>query len=255
MSVRFEFDRDFAVAVTGGASGIGAAAATLFADSGASVYAIDADDEHVRALAAKRADGAITPLVADVSDEQSLEAAIHAIAENRSALSALVTSAGVAVHGSAGDLTTAEWERAMSVNLRGTWLSAKLALPLLRRSPTSAIVLLASVHAFRTIPSNAAYAASKAGIVALARSMAIDYAADGVRVNAVAPGGVDTPMTTAVLRAHGASDPSEFTARYPMRRFGTAEELANVIAWLAAPGCPFMTGVPVVVDGGLLARL
>lgn len=255
MTVRFEFDRGFTVAITGGASGIGAAAAELFANSGASVYVIDVDAGGARTLAARRDDEAIKPLVADVSDERSVEQAMRAIHQESGTLNALVTSAGVAVHGAAGDLTTAEWERAMNINLRGTWLSSKFALPLLRQNQSSAIVLLASVHAFRTIPANAAYAASKAGIIALARSMAIDYAADGVRVNAVAPGGVDTPMTTEVLRAQGASDPTEFTARYPMRRFASPEELANVIAWLAAPGCPFMTGTPVIVDGGLLARL
>lgn len=254
MSVSISLDRNFVAAVTGGAGGIGAATAMLFADSGASVYVIDRDAGAAAALAGARGDDAITAIEADVADAEAVATAFSQIEKERGGLDALVTSAGIAVHGAAGELTLEEWDRGINVNLRGTWLSVRAALPLLRHRPQSALVLLSSVHAFRTIPRYAAYAVAKAGIVALARSLAIDYASDGVHVHAVCPGGVETAMTLDVLREHDAlEDTSAFTSRYPLQRFGQPEEIARLVVWLSALDCPFMTGAPVIVDGGLLA--
>ena len=224
-----EFAGKIAV-VTGGSSGIGRAAARRLEAGGASV------------VVASRSEGRRT----DVADEDSVRALFEAVGPE---LHILVNAAGVlATTALTPSISLDEWERAFAVNARGTFLCCKHALPRMRRG--AAIVNVASVAGMVGVPGRAAYGASKGAVIAFTRALAVDHAADGVRVNCVCPGTIDTPWIDRLVDDLGASREA-LVARQPVGRMGTPEEVAEAIAYLASDRARFTTGTELVLDGGM----
>jgi NAD(P)-dependent dehydrogenase (short-subunit alcohol dehydrogenase family) len=250
--------------VTGGSQGIGRAVAELLAAAGASVgvCGLEADrvDETVRAI--RERGGEALALTADVTDRRSIAEAVAATIEAYGRLDTLITSAGIQRYGSVVDTDEAVWDEVFAVNVKGVFLVAQAALPHLRRSGQGSIVVISSVQGHVTQTDVAAYAASKGALDALVRAMAVDEARTGVRVNAVCPASVDTPMLRESARRFSDGTP-EGTERligdcgrsHPMGRVAQAREVAEVVAFLAGSRASFVTGEDVRVDGGLLASI
>jgi len=250
--------------VTGGSSGIGRAVAELLAGQGASVVVCSVDGAEAGAVADAMTARGLTAISApaDVRDAGSVLAAVQAAVDAFGALDTLVTCAGIQAYGTAADTDEQTWDEVFAVNVKGVFLAARAALPHLRRSARGAIVIVSSVQALATQAGVAAYAASKGALNALARSMAIDEAGYGVRVNAVCPGSVDTPMLrrSATLFSDGSEAGMLRTMdgwgrSHPLGRVAQASEVAEVVSFLASPRSSFVTGEDVRVDGGLLAGL
>ena len=242
--------------ITGAAGGIGRATVKYFTEQGWRVIGVD------------RADfGEVFPpsglfIRADVSEPGDIEKIYLAAAAFTSTLNAVVNNAAVQVAKPILETTPDEWDRVMASNLRSVFLGAKLAHPLLKAQGGGAIVKVSSVHAVATSAKIAAYAASKGGLLALTRAMAVEWAQDNIRVNAILPGAVDTPMLRAGLdRGHVSGgtviDRLENLARKTVNgRVGQPEEIAHAIYFLAdSTQSSFMTGQAMIVDGGATARL
>jgi NAD(P)-dependent dehydrogenase (short-subunit alcohol dehydrogenase family) len=240
-----EFDGLTAV-VTGGASGIGAATVAALRGRGATVAVLDP--------AVPERDAADLSLGCDVTDAASVTAAVAAVVDRFGRLDVLVNNAGIGAVGDVAANGDDEWHRVLDVNVVGMARVSRAALPHLRRSPSAAIVNTCSIAARIGLPQRALYSASKGAVAALTLAMAADHAADGVRVNAVVPGTVDTPWVARLLAA--ADDPAAtaaaLRARQPIGRMVTAEEVGHAIAYLAGPLSASTTGTLLVVDGGML---
>ena len=231
--------------VTGGASGIGAATAALLRDRGARVAVLD-----------RSADGAppdVLALTCDVTDRTGVEEAVGTVAARLGGLDVVVNNAGVGAVGDVAANDDAEWARVLDVNVTAMARVAAAALPHLRRSAHPAIVNTASAVAFVGVRERALYSATKGAVVGLTLAMAADCVADGIRVNAVAPGTADTPWVGRLLDA--ADDPEAaaeaLRRRQPLGRLVTADEVAWAIASLASPAAASTTGTVLRVDGGM----
>ena len=236
-------------AVTGGGSGIGLATVDLMVREGATVAALD--------LAPPSPRDGVVPVVADVTDQASLDAAADQVAAALGGLDVLVCNAGVSSVGTVEENDDAEWHRVLDVNVVGVVRTAKAFLPLLRQSDSAAIVNTASVVSSVGLPRRACYGASKGAVLALTLAMAADHLEDGIRVNCVCPGTVDTPWVARLLSA--TDDPEEarraLIARQPIGRLGTAEEVAEAIVYLASPTAGYVTGTALAIDGGITGVL
>ena len=250
--------------VTGGASGIGRATAELLAAGGAAVAVngLREDDAAQTVAAIVAAGGRAVPVIADVCDASAVEAAVEATVAAFGRLDVLVTSAGIQRYGTVADTEEKAWDEVFAVNVKGVFLAARAALPHLRRSGSGAVVVVSSVQAVATQANVAAYTAGKGALGALVRSMAVDEAPYGVRVNAVYPGSVDTPMLRQSARLFSDGTPQGVDAlleqwgqRHPLGRIAQPLEVAEVVAFLAGRRAGFVTGADVRVDGGLLASL
>ena len=239
--------QDKRVLVTGAASGIGHEAARLFVEAGARVVAADITREGLDALASTLGD-AIIPHVVDLSQQHECEAMIATAVAALGGLDVLINNAGIGSFGRATDLEPTEWRRVMAVNLDAVFYSCRTALPHLIDSKGN-IVCTASVSGVGADYGIAAYNSAKAGLLGLMRNLAVDYAAMGVRVNAVSPGFTETRMTSLAPPPVRAA----FEASVPMKRAGRAEEIADAILVLASDRASYITGQNLVVDGGLLA--
>jgi len=231
--------------VTGGASGIGLATATLLAERGARVACLDLS-----------VDGLPEPLfgaIADVTDDAAVRAAVAAAAAEFGGLDILVNNAGIGAQGTVADNPDDEWHRVFDVNVVGMVRVTRAALPHLRRSRHAAIVNTCSIAAHAGLPNRALYSASKGAVQALTLAMAADHIADGIRVCCVSPGTADTPWVRRLLAS--AEDPEAelraLAARQPNGRLVSAEEVAAAIAYLASPLASATTGTVLAVDGGL----
>lgn len=232
------------VVVTGGASGIGAACARRFADEGASVVVADIDSERGRALAAEIGDERATFARCDVSQRADWEALRDLVLERWNRLDVLHGNAFLQVSAPAHELGEDDWDRMLDVNLKAGYLGAKILVDLLAQANGS-IVLTSSVNAYVGRPGRPAYAASKAGLSALCRQLAVEYGPD-VRVNTVVPGAIVTPPWEAVPEAHRVASANATAAK----RLGEPEEVAAAVAFLASSDASYITGVDLVVDGG-----
>ncbi len=232
--------------VTGAASGIGAATARLLMARGARVVAVDVAGD---ALADAVAGSDLIPHVADLSDQAAVEAMIAFAVERLDGLDILVNNAGIGALAKTADLDPATWRKVMAIDLDAVFYAARKALPHLVES-RGCIVNTASISGIGADYGFAAYNAAKAGVIGLTRVMAIDYAKDGVRVNAVSPGFTETAMVTHMPPAIR----DAYLARIPMRRAGTAEDMARAIAFLASADAGYVTGHNLVVDGGITAH-
>jgi NAD(P)-dependent dehydrogenase (short-subunit alcohol dehydrogenase family) len=231
--------------VTGGASGIGRATAELLAERGARVAVLDLDPGAVGApLLAHRA---------DVTDDPSVRRAVAAAAADLGGLDVLVNNAGVGAQGTVEDNDDAEWHRVLDVNVLGMVRTTRAALPHLRRSAHAAIVNTCSIAATAGLPQRALYSATKGAVLSLTLAMAADHVREGIRVNCVNPGTVDTPWVGRLLDA--ADDPAAERAalegRQPTGRLVSATEVAGAIAYLASPLSGATTGTALAVDGGM----
>jgi NAD(P)-dependent dehydrogenase (short-subunit alcohol dehydrogenase family) len=232
------------VIVTGGAKGIGHGVAARCADDGWTAVVLDADPDGARA-AAERLGG--DHVVADVADRAAMVAACAAVAERHGAIDALVTCAGLTIVGPSDALPEDDWRRVLDVDLTGTFFSCQAAIP--HMPAGSAIVTVASIAALRGMPERAAYVAAKAGVVGLTKTLATEWAARGVRVNAVGPGWVDTPFLRDAA-AKGHVDLEALADRPPMKRLAEVGDVVGAIAFLLGPDSAFVTGQTLYVDGG-----
>jgi NAD(P)-dependent dehydrogenase (short-subunit alcohol dehydrogenase family) len=231
--------------VTGGASGIGRATADLLAARGAQVAVLDLDPSTV--------DKPLLGLPADVTDDTSVRSAVGAAAEALGGLDVLVNNAGIGAQGTVEDNDDDEWRRVYDVNVLGMVRTARAALPHLRRSAHAAIVNTCSIAATAGLPQRALYSATKGAVYSLTLAMAADHVREGIRVNCVNPGTVDTPWVGRLLDA--APDPvaerAALEARQPTGRLVSAAEVAAAIAYLAGPHSGATTGTALAVDGGM----
>ncbi len=240
--------RDFAglaAVVTGGASGIGRATATLLASRGARVACLDLNPQDVPEP--------LLGLAADVTDDASVRAAVAAARDELGGLDVLINNAGIGARGTVEANSDEEWHRVLDVNVVGIVRVTRAALPHLRASAHPAIVNTCSIAASAGLPQRALYSASKGAVQALTLAMAADHVREGIRVNCVNPGTVDTPWVRRLLDA--AADPAAelaaLRARQPTGRLVTADEVATAIAYLASPLAAATTGSVLAVDGGM----
>lgn len=253
-------------AITGGGSGIGATTCARFAAEGAAVVVADVDADGAERVAAGivEAGGRAVAVRVDVTDEDDLQRMVEA-ARPFGTIDVLYANAGIAGSGRAGDIDRAAWQVVIDVNLTGVWLSAKAVLPGMIELGRGSIINQASVGGLVGVGGIASYAAAKAGVIGLTRQMAVDYGRHGIRVNAVCPGTVPTPLVQRTYAegggfASGVEGDVGFEeimersrARYPLGRAGTTEEIANMALYLASDESSWTTGTAIAVDGGMTA--
>jgi len=234
--------------VTGAARGIGLATAKRLLAEGWSVALLDIDGDTLKSAVAGLAKGDRTlALECDVSDARAVAAAIDELAKRFGRLDALINNAGVAVFASVLETSDADWSRILSVNLSGPFFCTKAAVPLMREHGGGAIVNITSISAVRASTLRSAYGTSKAALAHLTKQLAVELASLGIRVNAVAPGPVDTAMAKAV---HTPEIRADYHDAIPLNRYGLEEELAEAIFFLSSERSSYITGQVLAVDGG-----
>jgi NAD(P)-dependent dehydrogenase (short-subunit alcohol dehydrogenase family) len=243
--------------VTGAGSGIGRASALLFAQEAAAVALVDRDEASAReTLAAIEAAGGKASFhVGDVGDGTFATATVGAVTARHGRLDVLMTAAGFSVGGTVVTTDPADWDAVFRTHVGGTWLWARAAVPEMQRKGSGSIITLASQLAIAGGRGNSAYIAAKGAIVSLTRTMAVDFATDGIRVNALAPGAIDTPLLRRSFARHADPEPVREASRqrHALKRFGRAEEVAEAALYLASDASSFTTGIVLPVDGGWLA--
>jgi len=243
--------------VTGAASGIGRASALLFAREGAFVALVDRDPAGLEETVAviRDAEGEASVHVGDVGDVEFAGTVVAETVARRGQLDVLMTAAGFSCGGTVLTTNPADWDAVFRTNVGGTWLWSRAAVPQMQRQGKGSIITLASQLAIAGGKGNSAYIAAKGAIISLTRTMAVDFATDGIRVNAIAPGAIDTPMLRRSFARHADPDPVREASRnrHAMRRFGEAEEVAETALHLASDASSFTNGTVMVVDGGWLA--
>ena len=246
--------------VTGAGSGIGRAAAVLFAREGAAVAVVDLNTEAAKDTAGEIAasGGTALPVVANVADRLQVTSAFEQIRNEYRHVDVLYNNAGVNSAGSVIDATEDDWDRSFAVNAKGTFLCSQAAAPGMVAAGGGSIINQGSVAALVGIANFASYCAAKGAVVALTRSMSVDLAPRGVRVNVICPGTVYTPLMEPMLRARGGGDMAAglalTVAKYPIGRLGTPEEIAAVALFLASDDSSFLTGSVISADGGMTAQ-
>ena len=255
MNPAYNFENKVAL-VTGAASGMGLATARAFARAGAAVVLADAGKDAVETAAGDltSAGRQAVGVTCDVTDESQTAAMVDRAVATFGRLDMAFNNAGVqAPPSDAADETAEDFDRLNAVNLRGVWASMKHELRQMRKQGSGAIVNCSSLGGLVGLPQRAAYHASKHGVIGLTKSVAVEYAPKGVRVNAVCPGVIDTPMVADML-ASQASAMAEIMKEQPIGRLGRADEIAAAVLWLCSPGASLVVGVALPVDGGFTAH-
>lgn len=247
------------VIVTGGALGIGQAAAEIFAERGAKVAIFDWDEKAGNETSEKiNSNGgkAIFEKV-NVADFEAVKKAVDKTAEVFGGINSLAISAGIQRYGTAVSTDDAQWDEVLGVNLKGAWNAAKAVIPYLQKAGKGSIVNVSSVQALASQQNVLAYTVSKHGLLGLTRSIAMDFAKENIRCNAVCPGTVDTPMLkwAASLDPNPQSVYDACNAMHPLGRIADPREIAEVVAFLAHESSSFVTGAIWTVDGGLLTQI
>lgn len=243
--------------ITGGGSGIGAATARLFAAEGAAVVVTGRRPGPLAAIADEVGGFAVA---GDTGNRSHVEESVAAAVSRFGGVDVLVACAGVAPGGSVGEMDDEQWRITLDTNLNGPMMMARAVLPVMLSRGGGSIVLVSSTAGLAAAPSSAAYDVSKAGLIALARAVAVDYGACGIRANALVPGWVRTPMADRSMDALGAEQDisreqayDRATANVPLRRAGSPDELAACCLFLASDEARYVTGTTLVADGGGLA--
>ena len=255
MNPTYDFTGQVAL-VTGAGSGMGLSTAQAFAEAGAAVVLADINEAALRAATdgltavGHRALG----VTCDVSDEDQVAAMVERAVATFGRLDMAFNNAGIqAPPRDAADEPADVFDRVNAINLRGVWACMKHELRQMRAQGSGAIVNCSSLGGLVGLPSRAAYHASKHGVIGLTKSAALEYAPRGIRINAICPGTIETPMVAAMI-AKGELNVPEAVANQPIGRLGRAEEIAAAVLWLCSPGASFVLGVALPVDGGYTAR-
>lgn len=252
MSVLDRFRLDGRVAlVTGGVRGLGIAMAEALAEAGAAV-AVTARCPDAATAAARELGGEALGLAVDVTDRASVEAMVARVLDAHGRLDILVNNAGVNVRGAIEQLGDDDWDQVLDTNLKGPWLCCRAASEAMKRQKWGRVINLSSMLAEVSLPGRTPYASSKGGLTMLTKTLALEWAADGINVNAIAPGPFATEMNLPLL-----NDPevrATFQAKIPLGRWGEPKELGAVAVFLASEASSFITGATIFVDGGYTAQ-
>ena len=249
-----KLDRRVAV-VTGAAAGIGESSARAFAREGARLVLVDLEADRLAKLAGEleQSSTVVVEVSGDVSQASVCQSVVDRAMGQFGRLDILFNNAGIVLGGSLLDCTEEEWQRTMDVNLKSMFLMSRAVIPQMQRQGSGAIINMGSIAGPAGVANRGAYSVSKAGVVGLTKSLAIDFVQDGIRVNCICPGTVDTPSLR--QRIASAPDPQEarraFVARQPMGRLGRPEEIAALALFLASDDSRYMTGQAIVMDGGM----
>jgi NAD(P)-dependent dehydrogenase (short-subunit alcohol dehydrogenase family) len=240
--------------VTGGGSGIGEASALLFAERGAAVAVVDVDVGAAQRVAnqIQSTGGQALAVAANVAHPSQVQAAVAQSVSRFGRLDALLNSAGISPqYAAVGDYPLEEWDRALAINLSGTFYGMKYAIPEMLRHDGGAVVNISSIMGQVASPGGLAYCATKHGVIGLTKAAALDYGARGVRVNAIGPGVVETPMTAAAVNTDEMRQ--ALLAFTPLKRFAQARDIAELIVFVCSERASFITGAYYPIDGGYLA--
>ncbi len=249
------------VVITGAGKGLGQAAALAFAREGGAVVIGDVDDAAAAATVKQITDagGKATAVHCDVRNAQQVKQLIDTAVSTYGGVDVLYNNAGVVRYGTVEQLSEEDWDYQIDINLKGSFLTCKYAIPEMRKRGGGSIVNTASVQAFASQETVAAYSASKGGVVSFTTTVALDHARDNIRCNCIAPGSIHTPMLADAANIFGGDDPAgaikEWGRLHPLGRVGRPEEVANLVLYLASDESSFSTGGCYRVDGGLLSPL
>ncbi|MDN5211735.1 SDR family oxidoreductase [Fulvivirgaceae bacterium BMA12] len=248
-----------AAIVVGGGSGIGAASAIALSGEGASVAIIDINEKNAGNTAEQitASGGSAIALAADVTNMSDAEVAVNKAAEAFGGIHYLCNSAGLQSYGTVVSTDEDTWDKTIDVNLKSIYVVSKFCIPHILKQGGGAVVNISSVQGLRCQSNLSAYAASKGGVIALTRSMALDYAKQNIHINCICPGSIDTPLLRYGAAQHGEEEEvlKQWGNHHPIGRIGTTEEIAQTVLFLLSRESAFMIGQPVVVDGGLMSKI
>jgi NAD(P)-dependent dehydrogenase (short-subunit alcohol dehydrogenase family) len=245
--------------ITGGAGGIGVAAGKLFAEEGAHVVLVDLSEESLQKAVASIGSDRVSYAVADVTQPEQVEAYVRAAVERHGGLDVLINNAGIeGIVKPLPDYPVDIFDKVLAVNVRGVWLGLKYAIPAMRKRGGGSIVITSSIAGIHGAPGISAYTTSKHAVIGLMRSAALECAAEGIRVNTVNPAPIETRMMRSLEAMRSPDAPEQYrqnaAASLPMRRYGTPEEVARLMLFLASDESRYCTGGVYMVDGGVSAR-
>ena len=239
--------------ITGGASGIGQATALLFAKEGAKIVVADVNEtgSHETVDQIRSAGGKAISVLTDVTSAKDVEALVQSACNAYDKLDVLFTGAGIAMRLPVVELPEEDWDRCIAINLKGIYLCCKYAIPEMIKNGEGAIISVSSIYGIVGSKNRAAYLASKGGVANLTRGMALDYAADNIRVNCICPGFTDTPLVRNIVKTQ--AEYQALAEQHPMSRLATPLDIAYGALYLASDEASFVTGIALPIDGGYTA--